>query len=79
LELTARSADHEDWNAVEEEGQQMIERSRRLLETIHEEDREEVIDLNQAIEAEIRERNDTALKQAIHDLGELMFFVEGRA
>jgi molecular chaperone DnaK len=79
LALTASSADDEDWNGIEEQGRQMIERSRRLLETIHEEDREEVIDLNQAIEAAIGDRNATALKQAIRNLGELLFFVEGRA
>ncbi len=79
LAPSASSPDDRDWNLVEEEGRQMIERSRRLLETIHEEDREEVIDLNQAIEAAMKDRNAVALQQAVHDLGELLFFVEGRA
>jgi hypothetical protein len=57
----------------------MIERSRRLLDTAHEEDREEVIDLNQAIETAINDHDAAVLKQAIHDLRELLFFVEGQA
>jgi molecular chaperone DnaK (HSP70) len=68
-----------DWSAIESEGRQMIERSRRLLDTAHEEDREEVIDLNQAIETAINNLDASALKQAIHDLRELLFFVEGQA
>jgi molecular chaperone DnaK (HSP70) len=67
-----------DWSDVESEGRQMIERSRGLLEKVHEDDREEVIDLNQAIEAAIEDRDTAALKQAIHELRELLFFVEGR-
>jgi molecular chaperone DnaK (HSP70) len=66
-----------DWSAIE--SRQMIERSRRLLDTAHEEDREEVIDLNQAIETAINNLDASALKQAIHDLRELLFFVEGQA
>ena len=49
------------------------------LQTAHEEDREEVIDLNQAIETAINNLDASALKQAIHDLRELLFFVEGQA
>jgi hypothetical protein len=56
-----------------------MERSRLLLDKVHEEDREEVIDLNQAIESAIESKDGAALKQAIHDLRELLFFVEGRA
>ena len=68
-----------DWSAVENEGRKMIERSRLLLDKIHEEDREEAIDLNQAIESAIEDHNATALKQAVDDLREMLFFVEGRA
>jgi molecular chaperone DnaK (HSP70) len=68
-----------DWSATEVEGRQIMERSRLLLDKVHEEDREEVIDLNQAIESAIESKDGAALKQAIHDLRELLFFVEGRA
>ena len=68
-----------DWTAAEDEGRQIVERSRQLLERIHEEDREEVIDLNQAIEAAINGHDAAALNQAVHDLREMLFFIEGRA
>ncbi len=69
----------DDWSTAEDEGRKMIERSRLMLDKIHEEDREEAIYLNQAIEAAIDNRDAAALKQAVHDLRELLFFVEGRA
>jgi molecular chaperone DnaK (HSP70) len=68
-----------DWSAAEEEGRKTIERSRLLLDKIHDEDREEAIDLNQTIESAIENRDAAALKQAVHDLREMLFFVEGRA
>jgi hypothetical protein len=69
----------DDWSAAEDEGRKLIERSRLLFDTIHDEDREEAIDLNQAIESAIEHRDAAALKQAIHELREMLFFVEGRA
>jgi molecular chaperone DnaK (HSP70) len=75
---TEGSAVEGDWSATENEGRGIIERSRRLLEPVHEEDREEVIDLNQAIEAAIEAHDAAALNQAVHGLRELLFFVEGR-
>lgn len=74
-----RSEPEGDWSAFEEEARQLIERSRSLLEQIHDEDREEVIDLNQAIQDAIADRDIAALKQEMHSLRELLFFVEGRA
>src|ERR1700733_12019588 len=68
----------DDWSAAEDEGRKMIERSRLLLDKIHDEDREEAIDLNQAIESAIEDHDAAALKQAAHDLREMLFFVEGR-
>jgi molecular chaperone DnaK (HSP70) len=68
-----------EWSAAEDEGHGIIERSRRLLDQVHAEDREEVIDLNQAIEAAIAARDADKLQQAIHALRELLFFVEGKA
>ncbi|MHB1744202.1 MAG: Hsp70 family protein [Acidobacteriaceae bacterium] len=77
--LTEEAEVEDDWSAAEDEGRKMIERSRLLLDKIHEDDREEAIDLNQAIEAAIDNRDAAALKQAVHDLREMLFFVEGRA
>ncbi|MHB1672919.1 MAG: Hsp70 family protein [Acidobacteriaceae bacterium] len=77
--LTEEAEVEDDWSAAEDEGRKMIERSRLLLDKIHDDDREEAIDLNQAIEAAIDNRDAAALKQAVHDLREMLFFVEGRA
>ena len=70
---------NDDWSSVAREGKQLIERSRQLLEQLHEEDREEATDLNAQIESAIGANDATALKQAASDLRELLFFVEGRA
>jgi hypothetical protein len=67
-----------EWSAAESEGRQLIERSRGMLDRIHEEDREEAIDLNRAIEAAIERRDLTAIQQAVHGLREMLFFIEGR-
>ncbi|MHB2008915.1 MAG: Hsp70 family protein, partial [Acidobacteriaceae bacterium] len=75
--LTEEAEVEDDWSAAEDEGRKMIERSRLLLDKIHDDDREEAIDLNQAIEAAIDNRDAAALKQAVHDLREMLFFVEG--
>jgi molecular chaperone DnaK (HSP70) len=76
--VVAPAADGDGWNAAATEGRQMIERSRQLLDRIHEEDREEVIDLNQTIESAIDGRDAPALRQALENMRELMFFIEGR-
>jgi molecular chaperone DnaK len=73
------SADGGGWGAVAAEARQMIDRSRKLLDHVHEEDREEVIDLNQAIESAIEGQDAAALDKALHEMRELLFFVEGRA
>src|SRR5271157_5376629 len=72
------SVEKDNWSAVACEGEQLIDRSRQLLEQMHEEDREEAIDLNAQIESAIDANDAAALKQAAHDLRELLFFVEGR-
>ena len=72
------SVEEDNWSAVACEGKQLIDRSRQLLEQMHEEDREEAIDLNAQIESAIDANDAAALKQAAHDLRELLFFVEGR-
>jgi molecular chaperone DnaK (HSP70) len=77
-ELAEASVAEGVWSVAENEGRQMIERSRGFLERIHEEDREEAIDLNQAIETAIDNRDAAALKKAVHDLREMLFFIEGR-
>src|SRR6267143_2086681 len=60
------------------EGRLLVERSRQLLDQMHEEDREEVIDLSEQIETAIAATDETALKSAAKELRELLFFVEGK-
>ena len=77
--VAVSSANSEGWGAAEADARQMIERSRKLLNQIHEDDREEVIDLNQALESAIEVQDSAALEKALHDMRELLFFIEGRA
>jgi molecular chaperone DnaK len=60
------------------EVEDLLGRSRRLLESMHAEDREEAIELHERIEAAIESRDDGALRQASDALKELLFFVEGQ-
>jgi molecular chaperone DnaK (HSP70) len=76
--LSESSAKEDDWSAVASEGKQLIDRSRQLFEQMHEEDREEAIDLNAQIESAINAGDAAVLKQSARDLRELLFFVEGR-
>lgn len=76
--VTGGSLDHE-WRVRVDEGKRLIERSRQLLERIHEEDREEAIDLNQAIESAIESQDRAELQKSVVSLRELLFFVEGHA
>jgi molecular chaperone DnaK (HSP70) len=83
-EATAEIADGDGANAdvdpVPAEGigkaHELLARSRRLLGQMHEEDREEAIDLNEQIEAALTS-GDCELNQALQALEELLFFVEG--
>ena len=62
----------------EREAEDMVERSRKLLERMHAEDREEAIDLHEQIGVAIESGDAAALSKAPHALRELLFFMEGR-
>jgi len=62
---------------VEREANDLFERSRRLLDTMHPEDKEEAIGLHERINAAISSNDPEALKEAVTALRELIFFVEG--
>ena len=55
----------------------LIEQSRRLLDKMHPEDKEEVIGLHERISAAISANDPDELKKATAELRELLFFVEG--
>ena len=60
------------------EAQELLERSRRLLSGMHDEDREEAIGLHETIEAALVSGDSAALEEATRALKELLFFVEGQ-
>jgi molecular chaperone DnaK len=62
----------------EPEAGDLVERSRKLLERMHAEDREEAIDLHEKIGAAIEMGDGAALAEASRALRELLFFMEGR-
>jgi molecular chaperone DnaK (HSP70) len=68
-----------DSNWVEHRRQavDLIQRARRLLDTMHAEDKEEAIALTEAIEAAVAQRDSHAVVEALKSLKELLFFVEG--
>jgi molecular chaperone DnaK (HSP70) len=63
--------------AGEAEADSLMERSRKLLESMHAEDREEAIDLHERIEAAIESGDAEELAKASRALTELLFFMEG--
>jgi molecular chaperone DnaK (HSP70) len=63
--------------APEREANDLVERSRRLFDSMHPEDKEEAIELHERIQAAISSNDSEALKKATTALRELLFFVEG--
>lgn len=55
-----------------------MERSRKLLDRMHAEDREEAIDLHEKIGTAIENGDASALAEASRALRELLFFMEGK-
>ena len=63
---------------AQQEAKSCIEQSRRLFSAMHPDDQEEAIELHDRIAAAISSDDLEALKKAVADLRELLFFVEGR-
>ena len=66
-----------NWVEQRREAADLIQRSRRLLDSMHAEDKEEAIALTEAIETAVAHRDSHALVEAVKSLKELLFFVEG--
>ena len=66
-----------NWVEQRREAVDLIQRSRRLLDSMHADDKEEAIVLTAAIETAVAHRDSHALAQALKALKELLFFVEG--
>ena len=66
------------WTELTREAHRLVARSRELLPHMHDEDKEEAVDLNETIEKAVAELNEPALSPAVDALKELVFFVEGK-
>ena len=66
-----------NWVEHRREAVELIQRSRRLLDAMHAEDKEEAILLTASIEAAVSKHDSHALVDALQSLKELLFFVEG--
>ena len=64
--------------AGEQEAEDLVERSRKVLPRMHAEDREEAIDLHEKIGLAIEAGDESALAEASRALRELLFFMEGK-
>jgi len=66
------------WTRTCSDAGALLERSRRLLDVLHDEDKEEAIDLHEQIESALTSKDPDALAVACEGLKELLFFVEGK-
>jgi hypothetical protein len=66
------------WTQVTLEAHDLLVRSRGLLGQIHDDDREEAIELNERIQSALDKQDVDELVEAIGALKELLYFVEGR-
>ena len=74
----AAPEDDPKWVEAREKAQALVERARTLLDGMHDEDKEEAVDLNETIEDAIEEHDRRTLEEAAGALRELLFFVEGK-
>lgn len=72
------AGDDEPADEAAQEARALLERSRRMLDEVHEDDREEMIDLHERIHQAIEQGDAEALAAAAAELRELLFFVEGK-
>ncbi|MFO8072680.1 MAG: Hsp70 family protein [Polyangia bacterium] len=72
------SAQSSDWREAVARSDALVGRSQRLLEKMHAEDKEEAVDLHEAIRHAVESGDEAALSAAVRELEDLVFFVEGR-
>jgi hypothetical protein len=60
------------------DARELLDRSRKLLADVHDEDREEMIDLHEQIYQAMSRNDAQAVAAAVGTLRELLFFVEGK-
>ena len=67
-----------EWRNAVEAANSLVEKSRGLLDGMHDEDKEEAIDLHERVESAIASNDSDALSEATQELKELLFFIEGK-
>ena len=77
-ESSEMAANRLELKSAVESAQVLLERSRGLLPDMHDEDREEAIDLHEQIEEAIQSGETEILSTSVIELRELLFFVEGK-
>ena len=65
------------FSQAEKDARKLLSRSRELLEEMHDDDKEEAVDLHEQIEAALDNHDEQGLSAACEELKELLFFVEG--
>lgn len=66
------------WTEAAQDAQTLLDRSRQLMARMHDEDKDEAIDLHERIATAIANKDAHALAEASAALKELLFFVEGQ-
>jgi molecular chaperone DnaK len=65
-------------NQAGDEAQRLIDRCRAAMESMHDEDREEAVNLIEAVTSAKQSNDPAALEESRKALGEFLFFIEGR-
>ena len=74
----AATAETPEWTRAVQDAQKLLSRSRSLFDRMHDEDKEEAINLHEQIEAAFESQDAQILDNSYEQLTELLFFVEGK-
>jgi molecular chaperone DnaK (HSP70) len=67
-----------EWERETQDAQKLLARSRSVLDSVPAEDREELVNRNEQIMGYLAHKDRNGLHQAVEDLKELLFFIEGK-
>ena len=70
------SKTHPAWILAAQNAEKLLSRSRRLIEQMHDDDKEEAINLHEHIEAAIASQHSEMLSRSCEELQELLFFAD---
>ena len=78
IDVQPQPGGEDDVTQLVREAEDLLIRSRARLGEVHEEDKEEMIDLHEKIDEAVKAGNADAIADACNELKELLFFIEGR-